>query len=234
MQKNKKRYDLQKFIDIHSLDIILISETKLKKCHEPRIKNYTIIRTDRIEKGGGGTAIIISNTIKFTTIAKPSSRNNKTLEYTAVKLPTKNNKSLYIFSIYAPTTNSSTFIQELEKLFQDFNLENYDNSYIIAGDFNAKSTTWGDPTSNLRGEQLRLWEEERSLTHRVTLYTPVSPTFPAANSFLDHCIADTKIDMINLVNNDKLKTLAYDSDHRAIYFEAKINQISDRLPIPPM
>lgn len=37
-------------------------------------------------------------------------------------------------SNYAPTTNSSAFIQELEKLFKNFNLENYDNSYIIAGD----------------------------------------------------------------------------------------------------
>lgn len=149
---NKRRYDLQTFLQFHKFDILLLSETKLNKIHKPLFENYTLIRTDRANnKRGGGTAILIANNISFTAISYPNSRDNTTLELTVIKVHLQNNNPVLIFSVYAPLKSCSTFIEELEKLFTDFNLHNSNNRYIIADDINARNTDWGDISSNLRG-----------------------------------------------------------------------------------
>ena len=61
-----KRYNLLQFISKNNIDIALTCETKLNHRHKIQFANYNIIRTDRSPKSkGGGTAIIIKNTIPF-------------------------------------------------------------------------------------------------------------------------------------------------------------------------
>ncbi|XP_057318750.1 uncharacterized protein LOC130663506 [Microplitis mediator] len=194
----KRRYDLQTFIDQNEIDICLISETKLNAKHKVQLSNHQLVRTDRPNSTkGGGTAIAIHSKLKFTTIHFPNSSKNKVID------------------IYATQSNGQKFIHELAKLMKDFKLDTSNNYYLIAGDFNAKSTSWGDMTSNDRGDKLIEWMEAIYVEYKATLLSPKSPTFPKAKSFLDHCIMDMRIDIENL-ENGKLPILPYDSDHWAI------------------
>ncbi|KAH0552462.1 hypothetical protein KQX54_010393 [Cotesia glomerata] len=72
---------------------------------------------------------------------------------------------------------------------------------------------------------LNRWEEKNSITHKCTLYNPNRPTYTTAGSYLDHCLADTRIEIKELSSNELLKTLPYDSDHNAIYFTIDTNEI---------
>lgn len=214
----KSRYDLQTFIDSYAIDICLISETKLNSKHKLHLPNHQLIRTDRQNATkGGGTAIAIHRKFKFTTIHYPNSHKNKAIEYTAIKIRTDQKSCLFIFSIYATQSTGHTFINELHNLMTSFNLDNCTNYYIIAGDLNAKSTTWGDNNSNERGDQLIDWLEDNYLQFKSTLLSPNKPTYTRLNyeSYLDHCLIDLRIEVNNL-SNGKLTTLPYDSDHNAI------------------
>lgn len=53
---NRKRSSLFNIIDEQKPDIVCLSETKLKKNHVINFKHYNIIREDRKDKEGGGTA----------------------------------------------------------------------------------------------------------------------------------------------------------------------------------
>ncbi|XP_076765109.1 uncharacterized protein LOC143432224 [Xylocopa sonorina] len=47
-------------------------------------------------------------------------------------------------------------------------------------------------------------------------------SFPKTGSYIDLCLADTRLDIINLTNNQHLKSQYYDSDYRAAMFRIKI------------
>ncbi|XP_053593741.1 uncharacterized protein LOC128667485 [Microplitis demolitor] len=105
----------------------------------------------------------------------------------------------------------------------------------MAGDWNARNTDWGDKNINERGVLLYNWVEDAGILNKTTLYTPNKPTFPSAGSFLDHCLADSRITLRGLING-KLITLPYDSDHNAISFKIDCNNflkgISSITPTP--
>lgn len=165
----------------------------------------------------------MADQIQFTTITRPNSLNNRTLEYTVIKIFPTANTPILIFSIYAPTKNTSTFIEELENLYTEFKLERHAHNYVIAGDFNARNTVWGDSSTNHRGAQLENWELENTIQYGARRYSPISPTYPAANSYLDHCMIHSSLEITDLIN-DKLRTIPHDSDHNAIVFTIALKQ----------
>ena len=67
-----------------------------------------------------------------------------------------------IVGVYAPPswpiTKFSQMLKEVDNYIQTFTEK---NSIIIAGDFNAKSTTWGSKTDNSRGKILLDWSAGR-------------------------------------------------------------------------
>lgn len=139
--KLQRRYDLEQFIVRNNLDITLISEKKLNFKHKFYIDGYNIIQNDRTNaQRSGGPAIILNKNIQFSKITNPSSRNNSIIEYTIIQINISNKQKLIITSIYA--TNSSeikkVFLDELNNLFTKLNLQDSNNFFIIAGDFNAR------------------------------------------------------------------------------------------------
>lgn len=61
-----RRYNLQRFIDRHSPDIILIAEHRLSPRHIVAFNGYTVFRQDRIggRGRGGGTAVLARDSMK--------------------------------------------------------------------------------------------------------------------------------------------------------------------------
>jgi len=65
-------------------------------------------------------------------------------------------KQLYIISVYiTPSKNDGNFNVTLDKLSAVIRISG--GSWIISGDFNAKSLLWGSPRTNWRGSVLERW-----------------------------------------------------------------------------
>ena len=213
---NHRRYELVQFTETHNHDVIFITETKLNKSHIVSFKNYNIVRRDRPNAiQGGGTAILIKREIPFEIVDLPSAANNEILEFTIIKIRMNNNKSLYLGSLYAKNDNRNLFINEINQLFQDLNLDNNRNYFILAGDLNARRKAWGDRADNQRGKYMRQWTTSFDAQYKLKIITPAFPTFKPAGTFLDVCLADTRLIWTDALN-DRARTLPYDSDHAAI------------------
>ncbi|XP_034944089.1 uncharacterized protein [Chelonus insularis] len=211
----------------------MISETKLNKNHKRiTFQHHNFVRTDRrAPKRGGGTAILIHKRLHYELISFPNSHKNNTIEYTAIKIKT-NKAVLLVLSIYAAQKTTDTFIEDLDKLFDDLNLNSNNIFFIIAGDLNARHTAWGDTRMNTRGAAFYNWTRNSNYALKVAHYSSMFPTFPKASSYLDHCICDSRLSLVGLINN-KLDTIPYDSDHNGIIFSIDTHSIFQGIIRPP-
>ncbi|XP_050488682.1 uncharacterized protein LOC126872621 [Bombus huntii] len=201
-------------------DMVLISETKLNKRHKVHFKNYTMIRHDRPNASqGGGTAILIKNPIKYKTILIDKITSFRTLETTIIKIKISNKDNLFITAAYATYGGQKEFNYEFNNLFELLQLNKPENYYIIAGDLNAKHTSWKNEINNTRGNFIRNWLDNKSIHYKTNLYSSELPSYPKGGSYLDICLADARLKFQNLRPNNTLKTLAYDSDHNALVFQ---------------
>ena len=225
-----RRYDLELFVNTHKPDVVLLNETKLNNKHKLSFYDYNIIRKDRIgSKQGGGTAVLIKKDIKFSTHDNFKLNKLKVLEACAIKVPLTSNKVLHIVSVYYPSgSNDSTMKNDLSDMFESMQLDNINNYYVIAGDFNARHTNWGNPNNNSKGIKLSQWIAENEILMRCTMSASNKPSFARANSFIDLCVHDNRLkisktnDSINGIN-----TIDYDSDHNALQFEVSFNSLKE-------
>ena len=169
---HEKRYTLLQFIEKQKPDIILISETKLKKRHKTQFADYAIYRTDRPNAdGGGGTAVMVKNTypLECVNVLTHLSARNEVLEYTVAIFSLSMGQKLYVISAYANNLARAVYAEELDSLFSKLKLNELNNFFILAGDLNSRIQEWGDRFSYYKGNLLRDWEAERS-----HLYNPAS------------------------------------------------------------
>ena len=213
---NERRFNLLQFANKHNPDLILLSETKLNSNHKITFQDYTLHRQDRINATqGGGTAVLIKDSIPHRRLHTSASDNHTALESLALEIKCNNDTRLIVVSIYAPGHNNPSFLTDLTKLLTEINYTDQRNHFILAGDFNARHTNFGDCAINTRGALLSTWITNQANIFRCKLLTPAAPTFPRAGSFLDLCIADCRLAFPRLINN-KLPISRYDSDHKAI------------------
>lgn len=186
------------------------------------------MRNDRSNgRRGGGTAIAVHNRQQYQLLR--ANATNKVMVYTAIKIKVNSKDSLLIFSIYATQNTTTTFINELVKLASDYNLDQDNVFYVIAGDFSARSTECGDSVTNDRGRQITQWLNSHGLQYKAEWYPPNGPIFPRAGSLLDYGLIDHRIDILDK-DNERLATAPYDSDHNAIVFSIDTGTLLQGLP----
>ncbi|KAL6257923.1 hypothetical protein P5V15_011522 [Pogonomyrmex californicus] len=171
-------------------------------------------------KKRGGTAIIIKKNIAFNHICFGD--NNSILEKTIVSIKLKNDNKLFVISVYARKGNQNEFVSELNQLFEHLDLGNPSHYFIIAGDFNAKHTDWANINNNERGIKFKNWLDNNVIRYKINLYGSDSPSYPRGHSFIDLALADARIS-ISEKSPSKLATLPFDSDHKALIFNASID-----------
>lgn len=174
---------------------------------------------------------MINNLIPYKQIQLNCQNKIKNLEITILKVKTNATKNLYLISAYAPGDNRSSFSQDLNLIFEELDLFNPKNYYVLAGDLNARHHYWNDSKINTRGSNLYNWFVENQIDYRITIAGPIAPTFQSSGSYLDIIIKDARIDIINNINN-KIPTLEFDSDHNALYSIIKISN-SDGFTFTP-
>ncbi|GFT22572.1 RNA-directed DNA polymerase from mobile element jockey [Trichonephila clavipes] len=133
---------MRDFIDKHSPDLFLIQETHLRPEYSFNIPNYICYRNDRTNSTRG-------------------------VEATLVALTPSDQEPFSVASIYAPPNpNYRNLGVDLDGIFKIF------KSAFLAGDFNAKHTSWGCNYSDPRGNYLLRFITNNNLD----LIAPPTPT----------------------------------------------------------
>lgn len=84
--------------------------------------------------------------------------------------------SIYIGSVYiSPNIRVSRFEEVIEDLSGA--MSSLNGPFLICGDFNSRSVSWGSPSTDRRGELLERWAAtfDLSLANGVGVYTCVRP-----------------------------------------------------------
>ena len=112
--------ELQSFVQVHKIDVVLIQETKLvdnnkKKSKTPLIKDWTPIRADRedAEFAGGGLLTYVHRDVAFNTIGHCK---KGPLEVLSVAIEQSPNKWWTVNNIYIPEGDADLSIIPPSKL----------------------------------------------------------------------------------------------------------------------
>jgi flagellar biosynthesis chaperone FliJ len=229
---NSKKASLIHFIENNNPDIICMCETKLKPVNHMSIKNYDLIRRDRIlNVEGGGVAICIKKKFNYEIVKNRIFDNFNCIEPCIISLQLQQRRKLFIIALYAPKSDSDIFLTEFEKIFEVLNLSDRNNYYILAGDFNAKHESWSYNMNpcNPRGTKLFNWLQDNHINRKCQLYKTDLPTYPRTNSFLDFAIIDARINVEFPHSYNKLTTLPFDSDHNAFCLHFGIEKLNEKI-----
>ncbi|GBN74420.1 hypothetical protein AVEN_252266-1 [Araneus ventricosus] len=161
-------------------DIMAIQETHLDPGDKLKISNHTTDRTDRLTHRGGGTALLIRNSIDNHLVPIASS----TSENTAISINLSNSPQITVSSIYRSTHgNISTF--ELDNIF------NSSSKCIAIGNYYAKHRAWSAGFKNSNGvEFLGVRKDFDRIWHNGLIYKLINNKFP-------HYLIDILIKYLN-------------------------------------
>lgn len=218
-----KRKQFQIFLNEENPDIILLCETKVKINHKLTFSGYNIIRNDRQENMGGGTAILIKSCISYTVINVPSLVAK--IELTIIKVHLSNNKSLFCVSWYNAPNATSLNCYEIETILNTIDYSNPNVTYIFGGDLNAKNINWLNKLNNINGIRLQNWLEANNHKFHIKMLHTMIPTHE--DSFLDFYLVHNKLKIQYSKNHcDRyLKTLTpHISDHNAVQLIIDLTQ----------
>lgn len=120
----------------NKFDVLLLSETFLKPDKNLNLKQFNIIRNDRIINKGGGLIIAIRKNLIFSKISTIFTREDE-LETLAVSINSPFGE-LLIVSVYR-VPGKQTPLNYWKRFFNSIKNSGF-NSVVIGGDFNCHST----------------------------------------------------------------------------------------------
>ena len=172
--------EIEAFLNINNIDILLVSETHFTKKTYMKIPNYKIYHTMHPDgTAHGGTAVIIKNCIKH--FVMPEYR---TEEIQATSIGVEDHYGeLIISAIYSPPKHKikkDSYIKFFKSLGDRF---------IAGGDYNAKHTVWGSRLITTKGRELLSSMSHLNLTCASTgtpTYWPKDPL--KTPDLLDFCV----------------------------------------------
>ena len=139
---------LKMFLLENSVDVCCVQETHLQEGKTFKIRGYQVFRNDRQGRHKGGVLTLVRNNIH----AIETSKHTGEAEYIQLKL-TAGKLSLDIVNFYCPDNKQLSL--------ETINVPS--NHFLIAGDFNSHSQSWGYSTMDKRGEEVEAWQDENKL-----------------------------------------------------------------------
>ncbi|GBM17263.1 putative RNA-directed DNA polymerase from transposon X-element, partial [Araneus ventricosus] len=187
-------------------DVIAIQETHLNPGDKLKLVNYTTHGTDRLTHRGGGTALLVRNSIDH----YPNPIASDSFENPTIAIILPNSQQITTSSIYRP---SRGFISkdELNRIFSS------NNNCIAVGDFNAKRRAWSSGRRNQNGNIIVDYICNNNL---ILLAPPESTHFPRNSnnpSTLNFSV------LKNFSSGDATSLNELCSDHNPASFEIDIN-----------
>ena len=136
----RKKTELEHILKKENIDICCIQETHLQKDKRFRVRGYQCFRTDREgDKRKGGVLTLIRSSINaYMSNSSTHSAENQTM------IIQTTNRNFTIVNYYCPN-NVNLNIQNINVKSEDF---------IIVGDFNSHSQSWGYNHIDNHGEEI--------------------------------------------------------------------------------
>ncbi|VDI60877.1 Hypothetical predicted protein [Mytilus galloprovincialis] len=157
---SNKRDELQHFLHENNINICCIQETHLQEGKPFKVRGYQVFRSDRKERKKGGVMTLVRNNIN----AREIKTYMEEAEYLESKV-TIGQSSYNIVNFYCPND---------KKLSLD-TIQTSDSNFLMVGDFNSQSHSWGYTTIDKRGETIEDWQDEH---HLILVNDPTdTPTF---------------------------------------------------------
>ena len=152
---------LQIFLYENEIDVCCIQESHLKKGKSLKIRGYQEpIRNDRLNRSKGGVVTLVRNGIKVAEVKRLTDE----AEYIHTKISSRD-RTLDLVNYYCPDDKSLSLDT----------LKVPDEDFLIVGDFNSRSQSWGYDDIDKRGEEVEAWQDD----HRLILINDPAdtPTF---------------------------------------------------------
>ena len=213
----QKKLELSNFLKVNNIDVCCIQETHLNKNHRFFIRGYELYRQDREDRPKGGVLTLVRNSLS--SVETKCSGDSDT-EYITVNV-ILNGKNLTICNIYSPPN----------KMIQLPVPSTNQTDWIIVGDFNSHSPSWGYKDLNSKGEEVEDW----IITNNLILINKSSdpPTFFSrawqTTSCPDLAIAT---DSIQKITEREVCSQLGGSDHKPVILTLK-KQVSRQSKFPP-
>lgn len=207
--------EITSFLNRHSVDILLVSETHFTQKSYLNIPNYSVLYTNHPDNTAhGGTAIIIRKNIQCTELEK---FRKDCIQATSIQIEDTHGP-LVISAAYCPPKHNNTRIEYLEYL------KSLGHRFIAGGDFNSKNTIWGSRLTLPKGKQLL----EAIREYKSNFLSAGEPTYWPTN-------VSKKPDLIDFfitknINHDNLKIEScseLSSDHSPIILNYHSNVLLD-------
>ena len=184
---------------------MLLAEHKLNSRHILNLTDYKVIRQNRSGGRGGGTAVLVRDNLDCDRVYLELGG----IDNTVVRIWREDGTALLVVSIYLrPTLSLGVF--DLVPLL-DLSCR---ESILIGADHNAKHPDWGGTVSNSRGLLLRNFLLTCS---NLSVWRTDGPVciFGEIQSYIDIIVTTSVIGPRTDLTN-ALRTLDYESDHRAV------------------
>jgi exonuclease III len=129
-----KKTELQHFLHERDINVCCIQETHLQPAKSFKVRGYQCFRSDRVGRKKGGILTLVRNNINdFQTKTHTDDS-----EFQVLSLR-KNEFSLTLVNFYSP--------QDKNLSLHTDSIPTDDTNFIIVGDFNSHSQSWGDMTA---------------------------------------------------------------------------------------
>lgn len=151
---NNKLATLCKLIEMHKIDVVLLTETFLSKEKSIKINGFNVIRYDRNSRGGG-VMIAIKNIWKYKNLNFENRHDQ--IEVIGCKVELNKNEHIDIMSIYI-NHKIKLNIRNLNNIFSKLS-----NKFIVGGDFNAHAIEWGCANNSQRGELISEYMDRKNI-----------------------------------------------------------------------
>lgn len=89
-----------------------------------------------------------------------------------------------------------------------------------------RDSNWDKNQNNPRGLYMNRWLSVNDIKYRIKFVGPVEPIYPEAGSYLDICMCDDRIELVNLIR-EKLEVFPFGSDHNGIKVKIKLNGLDE-------
>ena len=200
-----KKTELLHFLKLKAIDVCCIQETRFF------IRGYEVFPQDRENRPKGGLLTLVRNNI-------PAAEADLDTEHLGVKLVLAG-APVTVFNIYSPPDK------------QLHNIKVEPQSWIITGDFNSVSPSWGYGLLNRKGEEVENWITENRLIlinksdDRDTFYSPTWRTTSTPNLAI-------ATDDIQGIAERELSSQLGGSDHRPVIISIKGQTQAHRNKLP--
>ena len=138
-----KKLELQTFLKTHNIDVCCIQETHLSPNHRFSVRGFDSFRRDREHGPKGGLLILVKNIYPAAEIHRSGDEDTEVL---GIKLILEGNP-LSIYNLYSPPP----------KALRLHAIQPEEERWIIMGDFNSHSPSWGYPDLDAKGDEVEDW-----------------------------------------------------------------------------